>query len=865
MIWPWRRRRREAELDEEIQGHLAMARADHEAAGESPTEAGYAARREFGNATLVKEVTRSMWRGSWLEDVGQDLRFAWRQMRRAPGYSAIAVVTLALGIGATTTIYCAVHDLLLKPLPYRDAERLVTLDEEAYHGRVWLSPTRGIVNAWRAGNRSLEGLVTWSGGEWTLSDEGGGAPELADGAALEPGVLPFLGVAPALGRAFTAEDALPGSAPVALIADGLWRRRFGASRAVLGRQINLDGRSVTVIGVLPRGFGVALFLGLLPNEVFVPLIPGSTSERVGALGRLRRGVTPEQAARDLSGISVSDGSMQVSGAHVVPEDADFRTWFRSILVLLSCAVALVLLIACANVANLLLARALSRQREFGVRTAIGAGRGRLIRQLLTESVLLGVVGGALGALLAWGAIPLVAALRPPTPTMAALRDVRLDPSVLAVTLLIAVGTGLLFGLAPAFLATGRSVGEALKDAARATSAGAVARRVRGALVAAETAISTVLLIAAGLLLRSLVAQARSDESLYPPGLLAVQVSLSADRVPLPAVRAERLAEIVERVRGAPGAQAVSASLMPPWEGGVILDEVSVEGRTGSAGATRAMIGFNRVAPDFFNTVEIPLLAGRVFSGDTSQHEAIVGRAFAREYLGPGNGLGARIRFGKNGPWMTVMGVVADPRLPGEAHAPPRPTVYEPFASMVAGRGGTTETIVARAANPAALLPFVTRAAFQVDPGIHVLSARTMRSALAAKRAEPRFVMTLLLTFAVLALGLAAVGLYGVVAFSVRQRTHEIGVRAALGAGGRDVLRLVMRQSVGVALVGIVVGVGGGLAATRLIRNRLYLIGPGDPATFVAVGALLVIVALVASYLPARAALRVDPVEALRAE
>jgi predicted permease len=857
------------DVDDEVRLHLEMRAEELIAAGLSPEEARAEALRRFGDVDDLKAFCRTLERPAvvrshvreWLADLGQDLRFAGRQFRRSPGFALVAVVTLALGNGVTTTIYCAVHDILLKPLPYRNANRLVDVEELARSGQASMMPTRDVVDAWRSGARTLEGIVEFTRAQWMLSVAG--EPELVGGVALEPALLPFLGVRPLLGRPFTQEDARPGSPPVALVGEAVWRRRFGASRGVVGRDITLDGHPYTVIGVMPRDFGIALFYFSDPPQLFVPLLPDAGTARVAALGRLRTGVNAEQAARELGAIPADDPAFR--GPHSVAANVamvrdDFEHWYRHTLTLLMAAAGLVLLIACANVGNLQLVRGWSRQREFGIRTAIGASRGRLIRQVLTESVFLGVGAGGLGALLAWRAIPLVAALRPRTPTMAALADVRLDPSVLGFTLLVAVGTGLLFGLAPAFLATERQVSETLRGAAHAASGWPAARRVRAALVVTEIAISAALLVCAGLLVRSLVAQARADEGLYPTGLLSVDLTLPAQRLPSPAVRSRVFEQLVDRVRGIPGIQAASSAMFPPWGIGIILKELNVEGRSLGPGPKPGMMDINLVAPDYFRTVEIPLLTGRAFSEDTSAHEAVVGVAFARQYLPAGRALGARIRFGDAGPWLTVVGVVADPRLPGEAGAPPRPIVYQPFAGT-----GTRGTILARGEDPVALLPFVARAIAMIDPAIHVVQAGTAHMVLAERRASPRFLMTLLVSFAGLALVLAAVGLYGVVAHAMRQRTHEIGVRVALGASAENVLGMVVRHGLGLALLGIAIGLAGAAAASRLIRSWLYGVGPLDATTFVAVAGILALVALAATYVPARAALRVDPVEALRAE
>jgi putative ABC transport system permease protein len=791
----------------------------------------------------------------WIADFGRDLRIAGRHLRRAPGFTLVAVLTISLGIGATTTIYSAVHSLLLAPLPYRGADRLVHLDETLMTaGIVGQVPTTEIVDAWRARSHTLEGIVAFAPSQWMRADPV--EPELVGGERIEPDLIRFLGSRPLLGRVFLQSDTEPGVARVALLSEALWRRRYGARSDIIGRMIVLDGQPFTIVGVMPTDFGKAVFRMTDPLQVFVPLVRFAARERVEALARLRPGATAEEASRELSAIPTRDaqaGPNHVPGGHAYLIRESFFGRYQETLTLLLGAVGFVLLIACANVANLLLTRAWSRQREFGIRTAMGAGRGRLVRQVLTESVALSVAGGVLGSFLAWRAIPVLAALRPSR--LGALDEVHLDTAVLAATFGLAVVTGVLFGLAPALFATAGQISDSLKEGARSTPGRGWAR-FRGALVVSEIALSMVLLISAGLLLRSLIAGSRALGGLYPAGLVSVSVELPTAAYPTPTARAQVFDRVLGRASRIPGVDAAGLAIWSPWVNGMRVEELVVEGGESSSGQPRRWFAYNAVSPGYFRTAEIPLLAGTIFSGDSSERAVVVSGAFARQHL-TGSWLGARLRFGASGPWLTVVGVVGDVQALGGAGAYPQPALYEPFGARRTG------TILARGTHPAALLPFVTRAVAAIDPAIHVLGARTTSTALAAMQEEPRFVMTLLSAFAALALVLATVGLYGVVAYSVRQRTHEIGVRVALGAEAGDVVGMLLGQGLGLALAGMVLGVAGAAVATRLLRSRLYQVGPGDPITFVFVGVVLAMVALVASFLPARAALRVDPVEALR--
>lgn len=752
-------------------------------------------------------------------------------------------------------------------LPYPGGDRIVALERTLYQGRVSFPPSPDLVDSARAEARSLEAIATFRSMGWTLTD--GGDAEQVRGDEIGPELAGFLGARPLLGRLFTADDALLGAAPVALVSEGLWRRRFGARKDVIGRSVTLDGRSQTVIGVMPRDFGRWILGDFDARQVFTPLIRTRGIAFLQAVGRLRPGVTLAEATRELTAMAAARTSMAgayAPGARVRPVRAYEVERYGTALRILFGAVGLVLLIACANVANLFLVRARSREREFAVRTAIGAGRGRLVRQLLTESVALSLAGGTLGAMVAWRAVPLVIAMRPSL--MGFLLDARVDGSALVFTAALAILTGLVFGLAPALFAVGPAAGSALRTNPGGAGGRSGRHPYRGALIVTEVALSAVLLIGAGLLVRSLIARVRTDAFYFPKGLASFRIDLPYSRFPSTASRADILGRIVDRIRGIPGVEAVSLATASPWTRNAYLaSALEIEGRLLSPRGQPVQLGYDEVQPDYFRAVGASLQAGRIMSSDTSEHEAVVSQAFVRRFFPSGGALGARLRLGPTSPWLSVVGVVGDIPLPGQTSSPIQEILYAPAADALFPTGGTSAEagLVIRMANAAAVLPFVTRSIVALDSSVVVGRVDPVTEALARAHSEPRFIMTLLSGFAALALAIAAVGLYGIVAYAVRERTHEIGVRVALGADAGSVLALVIRHSLRLAVLGIGIGLAGAAAATRLIRSQLYGVGPADPATFAAVGVALAVVALAASWVPARAALRVDPVEALRYE
>jgi predicted permease len=877
---PWRGKAQAGrDIDDEVGFHLEMRIADLCAAGLTPAAARAEALRRFGDTEELRDYCQTMdapharranaW--AWMQGWTQDVRFALRQLRRTPAFTFIAVFTLALGIGANTAIFSVVQHVLLAPIPYRGGDRIVQLWESGGANQIQITPSAGMLRSWQARAHTLEQIVGYTVGETTLSD--GSTPELMQSAAVAADMLPFLGVRPVLGRNFTPRDTATGAAPVALLGYGVWQRRYGGSGDVLGRLVTLNGKAFVVIGVMPRG----LSLPFLPGErgIWTPLHPTTPDDRIHAMGRLRITSSAADATRELTAIAASpDGpdDSKFLGAAVAQTRKDLLgDDYRRTLLMLFGAVGLVLLIACANVANLLLVRAGARQREFAVRTALGAGRGRLVRQMLTETLLLALAGCAAGLLIAWRGLQLIIALSPAE--LNDLSGVRLEPAVLAWSLGISVITGLIFGLAPALLATEHTVGESLKAATRSASSSSRARRVRGALVIGEIALSVVLLVGAGLLVRSFRALEQTDPGFDPHGLLGISIKMPEEHFASPSSRLAAIAQIVEQVRHTSGVQSVTvASDMPP-NGGVAFGDLTIDGRAPSSSDQLSLIGFAAVGENYFRIVGIPLRQGRLLAqltlptaapGSASAHaatnEILVNQRFAKRFWPDGGALGARVRLGGTAEWMTIVGVVGDVQLPGELGNAAKFRMYAPFSATT-----PVELIVRSAAPTGTLVPRLTAAIMRVDPFIEVHKAQTAESVIADAVVQPRFAMTLVGAFAVLALILAVIGLYGVIAYSVSQRTREIGVRVALGARPREVVTLILMQGFTLAAVGIVIGVVAAVGTTRVIRSLLFGVSSTDPITFIAAAALIALVAALACYIPARRAALIDPMIALRAD
>ncbi len=864
----------ERELDAELRYHLERETEQNLAAGMTAEEARYAALRGFGGVEQSREQCRDARGVRAVEELCQDLRYGGRMLRKNPGFTLVAVVTLALGIGANTAIFSVVNAVLLKPLPYASPERLVTLWGTAANTGAGNIPFSYLnFTDYKNQAQTLEHVAACDTTEAVLASADA-EPETLSGARVSSDLFPLLGVAPMLGRAFSAEEDRPGGAAVVVISHGLWQRRFSSDPQVVGRQVMLGERSTKVIGVMPRGFTFPVEEET--SDYWVPLAgdPNRTellSNRHGKfltiVARLKQGVRFEQAEAEALVIARRLEAQYPDAntgwrARLVPLQEDIVGGVRPALLILLGAVALVLLIACANVANLLLARAGARAKEVAIRTALGASRARIMRQLLTESLLLSLAGGGLGLLLAEWLVDVIVAAGPAS--LPRLADVNLDASVLGFTLLVSILTGLVFGLAPALRASKTDLSEPLKEGGRSSTEGARRNPLRGLLVVSEVALSLMLLIGAGLLIKSFVRLLQTDPGYQTERVLTASLSLSKTKYPEPEQQAAVYQQVLGRVAALPGVEAAGAASLLPLGGRDSYNVFQVEGRTPFAAGQEPTVRYQVVSPDYFRAMGIQLRRGRFFTeGDTkgAPQVLIVNEAFARRHFSGEDPVAQRLVIGDDPP-REIVGVVGSVRHRG-LDEEPQPEFYVSY--LQAPRSRLSLVVRAAANDPAELAASVRGAIREVEKDQLVGEVRTMDTLVSHSVAPRRFQMLLLGSFALVALLLAGVGIYGVMAYAVAQRRHEIGVRLALGAQRGDVIRLVVRQGMTPALVGAGVGLIGAFAGTRVIESLLYGVSAGDPIVFVGVSALLLLTALLACYLPARRATGIDPAIALRHE
>jgi predicted permease len=868
---PWQSRAEiDAELEAELAHHLELRREELMAGGLNQRQAHEEAMRRFGDLDEARRYCRALDRERArtikLRDLvtgwRQDLTFAVRQLVRNPGFTAVTILTLALGIGANTAIFSMVQKLVLSPLPYRASDRLALLMESSTRNSVQIYPDHTRLQAWRARAHTITGVESFSGREVTLT--GLGDPVTLKAGSFSPGLPALLGVAPVIGRGFRPDEAVTGGAPVAMLGYGLWRRAFGGRSDALGKSITIDGHDYTIVGVMPRDFNLPFFDVGASRQLWLPLVPDTINASAGAIGRLRDGATLDEVTKELTAIDKSDARTPSRGVEFTGQAIGLQRLaadsVRKTLLILFGVVGLVLLIACANVANLLLTRASARSREFAIRAALGAGRGRVIRQLLTESTCLAMLGGTLGVLLAWKGLDLIAALRPASLSM--LDDVRLEPVALVWTLLISLATGVLFGLAPSLFASEQGLNDSLRGGAGA-GGHRRSRRLRAGLVVGEVALAVTLLIGAGLLLRTVVRLQNSAVGFESAELTGAQINLPPEHFSTKAAYQNAFEQMATAVRRIPGVTDVAITGGVPLQSGIMFGELEREGGPLPDNQKIQLIGFVGIQSGYFTTMRLPVLQGRepaVEAGDKAS-EAVINQSMAKRIWPGENALGKRFRMTPGGDWTTVVGVVTDVFGPGRRNAAFDLQAY--FRSSV----GTRSSVLLIRTMPGTdgLPGAIRRQIAAIDPLITVPHIDTMQQLIDESIAGQRFTTTLFAIFAGLALALSTIGLYGVIAYGVSQRTREIGVRIALGATASAVIRLVVGQGLRLTLLGVVLGVAAAAAGTRLIQSMLFGVSALDPLTFVLVALLLTTVAAAAAYLPARRAARVDPTMALRAE
>lgn len=887
-------RRRPDDLDaddlaEEIRAHLAIEEAENIAAGMDRDEARHHARRRFGNVTLAQERSKDMWTWTTVETLRMDIAYALRQLRRSPGFTTVAVLTLALGVGANTAIFSVVNAVLLRPLPFAAPDRLVDAKEtEEAPGMYPVNPADYL--DWQAQNRTLEATTVYS---WTsfASLAGPGEPASAAVTQVQANFFSTLGIAPFIGRSFIKGEDVAGRNHVALLSYAFWRRNFGGSTGTVGKTVELDAGRYTIVGVMPPTFH---FPG--KTEVWIPIDMTSKQFRqrgnhgLNVIGRIKPGITLAQARQDLLAISLRlekqfpDGNTKVHAVLIPLKDQLVGGSQERLFVLLG-TVALVLLIACVNVANLLLARASARQREIALRASLGAGRLRMLRQLLTESLVLSLGGAVLGGLGASWCVRLLN--RATTPLVPSLNPVSIDVTVLLFTLAISVAAALLFGLAPALQLSRTQVSDSLKAAAQAVvSPGAARQRLRDALIVSEIAITLALLVGAGLLLRSFVRLQNAGIGADPRNVLTASVNLPEVNYPGLPERWRFFRQLLERTRRIPGVEAAALSSEIPLEGGT-NGYIHVEGVSDPA-ISSTLIGFNYITPDYFKTFGIRLARGRAFDAEDLNHDAAAAQKISELYLASGDAVkippditlhavisktAARTfwkgrdplggAFTWSGTKVIVIGIVDDVKEYG-IRAKTMAQAYFPFPAVLPYDSYANLTLKTPI-TPTAVLGDLRRNLYTLDPGLALLRPRTMEEVMERDTQDARSETLLLGAFAGLALVLASVGLYGVMSYSVTQRTREIGIRMAVGAKQTDVLGMIVRHGLWLTFAGVIAGLLLAGALSRSMAGLLFGVSPFDAFTFGGTAFLLALVATAAYTVPARRATKIDPMLALRYE
>jgi putative ABC transport system permease protein len=860
-----RKNRIEQEMEDEMRFHLRMRTRENIERGMRSEEAEREARRRFGNVGRIKDLSRDIKGGGFMEMLLQDLRYGARMLLKNPGFTIVASITLALGIGANTAIFSIVNAVLIRPLPYQEPDQLVMIDEiPPGGGQFAIAP--GNFADWRDQSRSFVGMSAYRGGNLILTSDGGNAEQLRS-QRISANFFDLLGIKPVLGRFFTSDEDKPDHNRVVIFSYSLWQRRFGGEPDIVGKMLTLDGNLYTVVGIMPANFRFSV-----GTEIWTPLALTS-EERLShdkhdffAIARLKPNINLEHARVEMKAIAERLGVQYPKsnagwGIRLIP----LQEWVvgdtRPVLMGLLSVVAFVLLIACANIANLLLARSAARQREFAIRAALGASRWRVTSQLLTESLLLGVVGGLLGLLPAiWG----INLLRSLVPIQLGVETIGIDGRALGFTFTISVFTSLLFGLAPTLQAARLNLTESLKEGG--WSGGVPGRdRTRSLLVIAEIALSLALLVSAGLVVKSFIHLIQVNPGFQSEGLLTMQVSLPRAKYPEPARVTAFFDQLIEKIVAVPGVASVGAASTLPFK----IDEVQefiIGGRSPITQGKEPSANYYIVSPEYFRAMGIPLIEGRLFSDNDAKNAprvALINETLARVYFPNEDPIGKRIDISKGGfgTWREIVGVVGGVKHYG-LDSKTTMQIYEPFLqipqsmmSFAVRVTGDTETIAAAIRNQVTAM----------DKDQPIANIRTMEKIVAASVSRQRFSALLFTLFAGVALILAAVGIYGVMSYYVTQRTREIGIRMALGAQTKDVLRLIVMHGAKLVLIGLSVGLSAALTMTRLMKRLLFDVEPNDPLTFSVITIMLTIVALLASWIPARRATKVDPITTIRSD
>jgi predicted permease len=878
----FQKRRADSDFAAEMQSHLALHIEDNIRAGMTPQQARREAFMRLGGLEQTKQLYRERRGLPWLETLLQDLHFSARMLRKNPGFVGVAVLIMALGIGANTAIFSVIDALLLAPAPYQDADRLVIVwESNAQHAKAdnVVSPPDFL--DWQSQSDVFTGMAAMADSRANLT--GNGDPEQVVVQYVSVNFFEVLGVSPLFGPGFLPENGQDGKDNCVVLSHGFWKQHFAGDPTVIGKNLTINGKLRTVVGVAPEKFNWFIKQGSLTAakpEMWSPFVfPKSFSDRknVGrfltVVARMKPGVTPARAQSAMDAIASRIAREYPNdnghwGATVVPLRRQLSGDLRPALLVLLSAVGLVLLIACANVSSLLLARAAAREREVAIRFAMGASRWRVARQLLTESILLSIAGGAFGGVVAfWGTNALLAA----SPTnLLDLRAVFVDARLLLFTATLSLFSGLLFGFLPAYLSTRSAISESLKEGSRGATTGRHRRLVRSGFVVAQMALALLLLAGSGLLIRSFIHLAGVAPGFDANNLLTFSVTLPTSKYAKDPATLSFFQNLLLRLAKLPGVRAVSMDSYPPFAGRGAGTTVHILGEPDRPASEFPVASVCVVGPDYFPAMGIPLRAGRTFDSEElaeERHVVIVNQAFVTQYLFGKDPLGRKLVIfmkslaeGENTP-SEVIGVVGDVHLMGLDEAK-NPIVYWPHPELVYNR---MTVLVRTQSDPLALVSAARAQLRELDPELPMANVATMDDLLSNSLSRSRFTMFLLGIFAAIALLLAAVGIYGIIAFNVTQRTQEIGIRAALGAQHRDVLRMILGEGIRLVFLGVFIGTLGAFFTTHFLASLLYGTTPTDPLTFAAVALLLTLVALAACYIPARRAMRVDPIVALRYE